>query len=162
MKNLVVISCAVVLLTVTAGLTRADETRLGGMQLLPGYGHVPLQGFDSIVGQIKIDKGLTISYEIGGVVKAGAPRFGGSFSDRPKLAPKDSIHWYREQVVGGQDAHLAHSKDDILMVSFPEKGMNFSVKVKTSSEMADALLMILTYPNPPGKKNKPNPRLPTF
>jgi hypothetical protein len=34
------------------------------------------------------------------------------------------------------------------MVSYPKQGVNFSVTVRSAAEMADALLMILTYPNP--------------
>ena len=126
----------------------AADARLGGMRLLVGYKHQPLQGFDSIVGRIEKEGGLRISYEIGHVPKPGAPRFGGSFSDRPKLTPKDRVRWYREQVVNGQAVHIAYRKDNLLLVSYPTKGMNLSVTVGTADEMAEALLMILTYPNP--------------
>lgn len=132
----------------------ADDKHLGGMKLLPGYKHQPLQGIDSIVGKVTNPKGLDIMYEIGGIPKAGAPRFGGQFSDRPKLMPKDQLRWYQEQTVNGQPVHLAHRKDDYLMVSFPKKGMNISVKVTTPQEMAEALLMILTIPEPVEKKAK--------
>lgn len=125
-----------------------EDGRLGGMRLLPGYKHQPLQGIDSIVGEIKKENGLRILYEIGGIVKPGAPRFGGSFTDRPKQTAKDRVRWYVEQIVGGQPVHLAYCKDDLLLVSFPEKGLNLSVTVRTADEMAEALLMIMTYPNP--------------
>lgn len=131
--------------------------RIGGMKLLPGYNHGPLQGIDSIVGEIKKEGGLRIQYEIGAVVKPGAPRFGGSFTDYPKTTPKAEVHWYRESVVNDQPVHMAHRKDNVLLVSYPEKGMNFSVTVTNPDEMAEALLMILTYPNPdPNDKPKPN------
>ncbi|MCH7729876.1 MAG: hypothetical protein IH991_25910 [Planctomycetes bacterium] len=126
----------------------AADARLGGMRLLVGYKHQPLQGFDSIVGKIEKEGGLRINYEIGHVPKPGAPRFGGSFSDRPKLTPKDKVRWYREQVVNGQAVHIAYRKDNVLMVSYPKKGMNFSVTIRSTDEMAEALLMILTYPDP--------------
>jgi hypothetical protein len=118
----------------------------GGMRLLPGYAHKPLQGIDSIVGQIVKDDGWKISYEIGRVSKPGQPMIGGGFRDRPKLLPKAKVRWYREQTVSGQPVHLALSKDDTLLVSFPEKGMNFHTKIRSSEQLADALLMILTYP----------------
>jgi hypothetical protein len=132
----------------TAKPALAADAHLGGMRLLSGYKHQPLQGFDSIVGKISEKDGLQISYEIGYVPKPGAPRFGGSFSDRPKLTPKDKVRWYLEQSVNGQPVHLAHRKDNVLLVSFPKKGMNLSVTVRSADEMAEALLMILTYPNP--------------
>lgn len=127
--------------------TLAADARLGGMRLLPGYVHQPLQGFDSIVGKITKKDGLQINYEIGGIPKPGGLRLGGQFSDRPKLTPKKQVRWYREQIVGGQPVHLAYRKDNILLVSYPKKGMNLSVKLHSADEMAEALLMILTYPN---------------
>ena len=144
----------ILLLGQLTNLAFAGDARLGGMKLLPGYKHQPLRGIDSIVGEIKKDGGLRITYEIGAIPKPGAPRLGGSFSDRPKLIPIQNVRWYREQIVNGQPVHLAYRKDNVL-VSFPKKGMNMSVTVRSADEMAVALLMILTYPNPVvGKKNK--------
>ena len=133
--------------TTTATSTFAADARLGGIRLLPGYVHQPLQGFDSIVGKITKKDGLQINYEIGGIPKPGGIRLGGQFSDRPKLTPKNQVRWYREQIVNGQPVHLAYRKDDVLLVSYPKKGMNLSVKLRSADEMAEALLMILTYPN---------------
>jgi len=131
--------------------TAVDPDLLGGMRLLPGYKHQPLQGIDSIVGRISKAGGLEIGYEIGRVHKPGEPRTGGSFSDRPKLVPRNQVHWYREQVVNRQEIHMAYLKDNLLLVSYPKNGLNISVTVRTSAQMAEALLMILTYPNPPGQ-----------
>jgi hypothetical protein len=131
-----------------AGPALAADARLGGMRLLAGYEHQPLQGFDSIVGKISKKAGLQISYEIGSLPRPGGLRLGGQFSDRPKLTQKDQVRWYLEQSVNGQPVHLAHRKDNVLLVSFPQKGMNFSVTVRSADEMAEALLMILTYPAP--------------
>lgn len=128
---------------------------IGGMRLLAGYKHQPLQGIDSVVGKVEKKDGLRINYEIGHVTKPGAPRFGGSFSDRPKLAPKDKVRWYREQTVNGQATHIAYRKDGMLMVSYPKQGMNLWVTVRTADEMAEALLMILTYPDPVAKAKSP-------
>jgi hypothetical protein len=147
MKNPFFMILAVLWLSqMTSGVFAAD--RIGGMRLLPGYKHQPLQGFDSIVGKIEKENGLRINYDIGAIPKPGVPAFGGGFSDRPKLTRKGDVRWYREQVINGQPVHLAHRKDNILMVSYPKQGVNFSVTVRSAAEMADALLMILTYPNP--------------
>jgi hypothetical protein len=145
MKSLLCV-CAGVLLLGTSASWAASP--LGGMKLLDGYKHVPLQGIDSIVGEIKKEGGLKLVYEIGSIPKPGQLMLGGGFIDRPQLTPDTMRRWYREQVVNGQKVHLAHRKDNVLLVSFPQKGMNVSVTVKTPEEMADALLMILTYPNP--------------
>jgi len=117
----------------------------GGMQLLPGYKHLPLQGIDSVIGRIERDGGLQISYEIGHVQAPGEPRLGGSFSDRAKLSPGHETRWYREQTVDGQPVHIAFRKDGILLVSYPNSGMNLATQVADAGEMAEALLMILTY-----------------
>ena len=134
------------------------------MRLLPGYVHQPLQGFDSIVGKITKKDGLQINYEIGGIPKPGGLRLGGQFSDRPKLTPKNQVRWYREQIINGQPVHLAYRKDNFLLVSYPKKGINLSVKIRTADEMAEALLMILTYPNTDandgGKKTAPKKKAP--
>jgi hypothetical protein len=120
----------------------------GGMRLLPGYTHKPLQGIDSVVGRIVKDDGWIISYEIGRVSKPGKPQMGGDFSDRAKLMPKTKVRWYREQTINGQPVHLALSKTDTLLVSFPAKGMNFHTTIRSSEQLVDAMLMILTYPQP--------------
>ena len=67
-----------------------------------------------------------------------------------RLSPKDKVRWYREQVVNNQPVHLAYRKDQVLLISYPLKGINLHVTVRTVDEMAEALLMILTYPGPPG------------
>lgn len=127
----------------------AQESRIGGIQLLPGYKHEEQQGFDSIVGRIVKPKGLTISYDIGAIPQGGL-RFGGSFNDQPKAVPENQLRWYKEQMVQGEPMHIAYLKDDSLMVSFPKsipgKGINFHTKVKTIDEMTDALLMLMTFP----------------
>lgn len=151
MKHLVrstLIVCLIQLIATT--LASADDGLLLGMQLLPGYQHEKLQGIDSIVGRIVKKKGLTISYEIGGIPK-GQFRFGGSFTDRPKNSPKKLTKWYREQMVNGQPMHIAYLKNKTLLVSFPKsipnKGINFHVaKVETIEQIADVLLMLSTFP----------------
>lgn len=140
-------------LTVSANAALA-EGNLGGMQLLPGYEHMPLQGIDSIVGKITKQGGLEIFYEIGSLPQPGGFALGGQFSDRPKNYPKDQLQAYYEQTVHGQPVHVAYTKTNQLMVSFPKKGMNLSTTVKNPAEMAEALMMILTYPEPDKKNAK--------
>jgi len=134
----------------------ADD-RIGGIQLLPGYKHEKLQGIDSVVGRIVNPKGLTIHYDIGGIPK-GAIRFGGSFIDRPVKTPPAQLRWFKQQMVQGEPVHIAYLKNDTLLVSFPKslpgKGINFSAKVKTPDEMADVLLMLLTFPHSQAAKKK--------
>ncbi len=139
---------AVSLCTIAACPAAAAEAPPGGIRLLPGYTHNPLQGIDSIVGELVKDGGLKISYEIGHVSKPGEPMVGGGFRDRPKLTPKEKLRWYREQTVNGQPVHVAFTKDNTLLVSFPNKGMNFRTMVRSSEDFADAMLMMMTCPGP--------------
>ncbi len=149
MKQSVCPALGALLVCVTViGSASAADAPLGGIRLLPGYKHRPLQGFDSVVGEISKEGGLRIRYEIGGLPRPGGPQLGGQFSDRPKLTPKDKVRWYHEQTVSGQPVHLAYRKDSVLLVSFPQKGMNLHVTLRSADQMAEALLMILTYPGP--------------
>ena len=153
MKRLLLLFAVVCLACVSSvEFAFAGDEHIGGIRLLPGYKHEALQGFDSIVGRIVKQDGLTISYEIGGI-PIGNLRLGGSFTDRPKLTPKANLKWYREQTVNGQPVHIAYLKDNTLLVSYPKtipnKGINFHAKVKSTEEMADVLLMLLTFPGAP-------------
>ncbi len=141
-------------LSLAATSLLADDTPLGGIRLLEGYKHVPLQGFDSVLGRIEKEGGLAIQYEVGRIALPGRPQIGGSFSDRPKAQPKNELQWYREQTINHQSVHIAYRKDKLLLISFPENGINFSAKISSTNEMADALLMILTYPDSGRKKRE--------
>lgn len=123
-----------------------DNAQLGGMRFLKGYQNQPEQGIDSKVGRIFKKDGLEIHYEIGTLPKLGVTKHSGQFSDLPKLTPKDQLNWYQEQIVCGQPVHLAHRKDNVLLISFPQLGANFRVTITSPEEMAEALLLILTYP----------------
>lgn len=146
MKSAALLAAVVACGAVASPLAAADDGPLGSMTLLPGYEHRPLQGIDSVVGQIVKEDGLTLTYEIGAVPKPGGLMLGGMFSDRPKKTPENRRRWYKEQTINGQPMHLAYLKDRQLLVSFPKQGMNVSGTVKTPEEMADVLLMLTTYP----------------
>jgi len=121
----------------------------GALEVLPGYKHVPLQGIDSVVGKITHTDGREIFYEIGHVHKPGEPRFGGSFSDRAVWLmknKKDDLQWSASREVNGEPMNIALLKDGKLTASFPKTGANFSMTTKTPADLADALLMILSYP----------------
>lgn len=129
-----------------------DAPAPGGMKLLPGYVHERLQGIDSIVGRIVKKEGLSISYEIGHVPKPGGPVFGGSFSDYPKNTPADQRLWYKEQTIAGREIHTALTKTKTLMVSFPASGINFSTAIKSEEDVAEALLLILSFQGLPAAR----------
>ncbi len=113
----------------------------GGIQLLPGYKHEKLKGIDTRVGKIWKDGGLSFSYDIG----KGA-------GNQAKGQDKKNVLWFKEQVVAGHAVQLALTKDQTLYVSFPQTHANFYGQVKTSADLADLLLMVLTYAPAAGPK----------
>jgi hypothetical protein len=106
----------------------------GGIKLLPGYQHQKLQGIDTRVGKISKEGGLAIEYDIG--------RLAGNYA---KGQDKAGLLWFKEQVVGGRSVQLAFTKDRTLIVTFPETHANFSGKTKSDEDLADMLLMVLSY-----------------
>jgi hypothetical protein len=106
----------------------------GGMKLLSGYQHQKLQGIDTHVGKVWKDGGLSIQYDIG--------KLAGNYA---KAQAKDEPLWHKEQVIGGRTLHLALAKDKKFYVTLPEWNANFWGQVKTEEDIADILLMVLTY-----------------
>ncbi len=135
---------------------RAAETPLPNglvIDLLPGYTQQKLQGIDSIVGKFVKKDGPEISYEIGGYIPPGQPRFGGSYTDYAQQMPADSRLWLKELAIGGRKISVAYSKDQRIVVSthFEKVGINFSATAKTPEEIAEVLLMAMTIAEPPKK-----------
>ncbi|MBC8291312.1 MAG: hypothetical protein H8E37_13445 [Planctomycetes bacterium] len=126
----------------------------GGVQLLPGYTHKTLQGFDSRPGEIAKKNGLRITYDIGAIPKPGAPRFGGGYTDWTKQVQEKDRRWYREQTINNQPVHLVYSKAKRLIVSYPKGGINFSCETKTEADLVDALLITLSYAGTEPKPKK--------
>ena len=100
------ITTASVLSCVSRSAAQDIPEVLQGMRLLPDYRLQPLQGMDSIVGQISKPDGLTIRYEIGRIPKPGRVGMGGDFSDQPLLIPAARREWYKEQTIGGEPVHV--------------------------------------------------------
>ena len=144
--------CLIILACATTSDAQEADSPPGGIRLLPDYTHKTLQGFDSRPGLISKKDGLQIRYDIGRVRKAGLIGLGGDFSDQTKSVPAKDRHWYKEQLISGKRVHLAYTKKGVLRASYPESGINFNVEAKTHEELAEALLIILSYPTPAKSK----------
>jgi len=153
MRNLFV---TLVLFLSVSGHVSGSETAFGAIQLLEGYSAKRGSAVDAVVWTIQGKNGLVIHFEAG-------PSEGRAvdFKDNEKY------EWYREQSVNGRKVFLALTKvgvkthtdldaernltpGNILLVTFPLEGSkdhaaNFVAKVTNSGEMADALLMALTF-----------------
>jgi hypothetical protein len=134
---------------VISAYSRTDQGP-GKMHLLPGYVAGLPEGslcMDTECGYIWNPRGLTISYDIGGL--AG-----------PGLAPESSDEhaWYGEADINGQTVRYAVSgerKPDFIMVSFPASYANFHAELRNDAEIRPVLQMILTYQ---GKGYDPDPK----
>lgn len=121
----------------------ADEKPVpppGEIRLLQGYVHTRLQGIDTSVGRISKKGGVTISYDIGTLA--------GNYA---KSHSKDA-RWYREQTVAGAPVQIAFSKTGTVFITFPKSSANFYAQIKTPEQLADVLLMVLTFPKKNGAK----------
>ena len=146
---------ALTLICATTSVVAAQTALPGGFEirLLPGYKHEPLQGIDSIVGKVVKQDGLEIMYEIGRV-PAGDFRLGGDYSNRAAALPEQNRLWLKEQTVGGRKFTIAYGQDHRLTISTAndKQGVNFSAVAKSDEELADVLLMVLSFGE--GKEKK--------
>jgi len=153
--NKVLCSLAIVLLMSQHVCASGDA--LGGLKVLEGYSVKRGLAVDATAWTIEKTGGLKILFEAGANEGAWV-----------NAKERDRYAWYREQKVNGYTARFALVKtglktqwepDDsrglppgnILLVSFLLEGegsihtANFSAKVANSLELADALLMVMTF-----------------
>lgn len=134
----------------------ALDRPFGGLRLLDGYQYKRSNTVDTINGVIYREGGLSIEFESG--ISEG-------YAADPKERAK--YIWYREQVVGGHKVMLALTRPgmgaawkpekprgsppgNILIVTFPGSfgpldAANFYAEVLNEQEVADTLLMVLTF-----------------
>jgi hypothetical protein len=132
-KSLLAIAMLLVSSSSFASLAQRDLPP-GRIKLLPGYQHKRLQGIDTRVGRIWKDGGLDIKYDIGFLA--------GDYADPKNMK---EYTWFKQQSIGGHLVHCALDKSNTLVVSFPDSSANFMAAVKSQGDVADMLLMILTY-----------------
>lgn len=146
----------IILLLFLAAPAGAFDEPYGGIKLLDGYKFKRSSTIDTINGIIYKDGGLNIEFESG--ISEG-------YAVNPK--DKNKYIWYREQIVNGHKVMLALTKSgvgtvwksensrsskqyNILMVTFPGRfgpndAANFYAEVLNEKEIADMLLMVLTF-----------------
>ena len=134
----------------------ALDQSFGGIRLLDGYKVKKGWAVDAATWTIFREGGLSIEFEAG--------MNEGLWADAKE---KDKYLWYREHVVNGHKVMLALIKPglktvwepdnprspelgNILLVTFPigiqtEHTANFQAEIINEQELADALLMILTF-----------------
>ena len=110
----------------------------GHIRMLTGYVHRRGQGIDSVVGNITREGGLVIEYDIG--------RLAGVYTDCKTCGWTEGELWRRNQVINGQSVQIVFTKSKRLVISFPTTHANFYATIKSEADLADTLLMVLTYP----------------
>jgi hypothetical protein len=130
----------------------AQDKTPGAIVLLSGYKHQKLQGNDSLPGRIWKDNGLEIEYDIGGLT--------GNFAEQvlSPTSPRKPA-WSKEQIIRGMRVVTVLTTDRRLIVTFSalptglgkgrpggwDQPANFTAKVNSDEDIADMLLMIMTY-----------------
>jgi hypothetical protein len=107
----------------------------GGIKLLDGYLHFPEKGIDTSVGRITKKGGLNITYDIG--------RLAGEYVNN--CVRNKSCAWYKLQQLKDGLVKIALTKDGTIIATFPRTTANFVAEVKSQEDIADFLIMILTY-----------------
>jgi hypothetical protein len=127
----------VVLVLLAATCAAQPDAVPGNIRLLPGFVHHRGQGIDSAVGSIARKGGLVIEYDIG--------RLAGAYTDCKWCGWTDGELWRRDQVISGHEVKVVFTKSRRLVISFPDRHANFYATVRSDADLADALLMVLTY-----------------
>jgi hypothetical protein len=113
--------------------------------LLNGYQHKAKLGTDSSPGIIYKAGGLRIQYDIGGMALSYIT---------PEQVGKHYIN-YTVQVINGKTVRLAFKKESpaVCVITFPDYHANFTAEIKTPQEMAEFLLIALSF-NPEFLKSR--------
>lgn len=122
----------------------------GNIQLVENYVHEPRQGIDAAVGSFKRSDGFVIDYLIGSNVENTAYH-------RLQL-DKNNVLWFKQQWIKNDVVDLVLFTDGELRASFIKSKANFIAKTKNNGDIADFLLMIMTYTPSASVQAKPHNR----
>ncbi|GEM_PF-4877351 len=140
-----------VLVFFVAGTAGGQEAPAHGLRLPPGYQHKPFPvdpGNRERVGWVEKPGGLKILYrQFPPDFRLPSDVLGDSarFVNMALGTPVRTRLWYRKHTVAGQEVHVTYRRDRMLVVSYPRERMNFFVRVNGPQEMAEAMLLLLSY-----------------
>lgn len=139
-----------------AHTARADDSPYGNLKLLSGYKYKRSRTFDTVNGLVYKEGGLQIEFESG---------TGEGYAADPKR--KEKYLWFRQQQINGRVVFVALASPGegivwepkewrgsthrrILIVTFPGDmspldAANFYAEILDDQEIADVLLMVLTF-----------------
>lgn len=119
--------------SVSAAPEKAPEPPPGGMKLLPGYEHRPLQGIDTSVGEIVKGERVVIRYDIGPLA-----------GDRVRPEDREKCLIYEEKRIEGQTARFCSTPTG-LDVTFAESSANFFVRPENEAELRELVMMVESF-----------------
>jgi hypothetical protein len=158
MRKLSLLAVAFFLFAISARTTAQNQNRKKCesetfvLQLLPGYKADVGWGIDTWGAKISKDGGITIELFQG--LHAGV---------EAESVDQNDVAWREEQVVNGQRVICVYTKSNDLIVSNRIKAVNFRGHVRNQQDLAEMLLMVLTYdpvhgyPVEPGTVTTPCP-----
>lgn len=107
----------------------------GNIQLLENYLHIKAEAIDTEQGEISKPEGMKIYYQNGDVAGDHADNWCG----------KGECVWYKVQKINGCEVRLGLTKEGKVVARFPKDFANFYAQTKSQEDIADFLIMILTY-----------------
>jgi hypothetical protein len=113
-----------------------EESKMNSpIRLLPGYKVQAQPGIDTGGGRFWKEGGLDIHFSIGMLVF----RYADSI-------PANQVQWRVEQIVNGNHVTCVFTKSEEFIVTVNEAPVsNFDAKITSQQELAEMLLMVLTY-----------------
>lgn len=109
----------------------------GNIQLLFEYTHETRQGIDTQVGEIRKKDGLVIRYDIG--------KLAGNLTRANVGTYKEKRVWYKRQTINDDELWIAYFSDGKITATFIKASANFYAETKSQEDVADFLLIIMTY-----------------
>lgn len=110
------------------------------MKLPPEYAIKETTGIDAIEGTISKKNGIKIFYDIGKSPRNIASR------------QKQKFQWCKSHIANGWLVQIALDRTNRLFITFPDFGANFQATIAGNSDLAEVMLIVLTYsPSRPKK-----------
>jgi hypothetical protein len=123
---------------------RPPITPPGNIRLLVNYVHETRQTIDTSEGSFVRSDGFKIDYWNGSHVT--------NLARKRLREDKDKVIWSKQIAHFDDVVFLAYFKDGEIIASFDKSKANFYSLTKTSEDVADFVLIVMTY-NPPKRQN---------
>lgn len=118
----------------STSVTQGASAARSPVVLLPGYRIQIVKGIDTFGAVIWKEHGMAIDFSRG------------MYLEDPVSSEKEShILWKQEQSINGKKVQCVYTKSHQLIVNFPELHAYFYARIHSRQELAEMLLMTVTY-----------------